>query len=230
MQSEVQDSLLNKKNYLSSLFEKEFKALIIRYPQLSICKTDIFRALEVTITALETDHKILTCGNGGSCADAEHIVGELIKGFVKKRIYSTAEIKNILPFLSAEEQNLFENQLQKPIRAISLMGHPAYQTAFGNDKNFEFAIAQHLLALGDKNDVMIAISTSGNSKNIIRAVQIAKAIGVQTILLTGDTGGKLSQMCDICIKVPSNKVHEIQELHLPIYHFYCYMIEFYFFN
>jgi len=216
---------IKNKSSFETIFNSEFENFIHRYPVLRELKNDAHFALELSAQSLQNNKKILTCGNGGSAADAEHIVGELLKGFLSQREYNDDEMIQILPNMSAADRSNYGKYLQKPLRAISLMGHPSFQSAYANDKHPEYALAQHILALGDKNDVLIAISTSGNSKNVLHCVRIAKGIGIKVIGLTGQTGGELAKLADVCIKVPSNKVHEVQEYHLPLYHFYCYVLE-----
>jgi D-sedoheptulose 7-phosphate isomerase len=212
----------------NELFNREFKNFTERYPALRETETDLKRASQLIANAYSNGKKVLTCGNGGSCADAEHIVGEFLKGFLKKRQLSPQDLEKLLPSLDPKERLEYQAQLQQPLRAISLMGHPSFQSAFANDKDAEFAIAQHLMALADPGDVLIAISTSGNAKNLVRATHVAKGLGVSTILLTGLSGGHLA-LVDCALRSPSNKVHEIQEHHLPLYHFLCYFVELLFF-
>ena len=203
---------------MNSILNETFQDLINRYPQLAPVEESFKLACEVSINAIKKNKKIMTCGNGGSASDAEHIVGELLKGFLSQRY-----VKNDDRLINLPSE--FKSNLQGTIRAISLMGHPSYQSAFSNDKDPIYAIAQHLYGLADEGDILIAISTSGNSRNILKAAELARHLKVKVIGLTGESGGKLSEIADICIKAPSNKVHYIQELHLPIYHSYCIALE-----
>lgn len=195
--------------------------LIGRYPVLKACKDDINNAYELLKEMYNNRGKALICGNGGSAADSDHIVGELMKGFYKKRPIS-GELKAKLGELS--------DKLQMPLRAISLTNHIALSTAFMNDVAPEMIYAQQVLGYGDMGDCLIAISTSGNSKNVVNAIKAAKALGLNTIGLTGELGGELSVLSDVCIKVPAKLTANVQELHLPVYHTICAMLEDYFFD
>lgn len=195
--------------------------LIERYPVLKVCKDDINNAYELLKEMYNNRGKALICGNGGSAADSDHIVGELMKGFYKKRPIS-GELKAKLGELS--------DKLQMPLRAISLTNHIALSTAFMNDVAPEMIYAQQVLGYGDMGDCLIAISTSGNSKNVVNAIKAAKALGLNTIGLTGELGGELSVLSDVCIKVPAKLTANVQELHLPVYHTICAMLEDYFFD
>ncbi|VEN74530.1 D-sedoheptulose 7-phosphate isomerase [Candidatus Desulfarcum epimagneticum] len=168
--------------------------------------------------------KVLTAGNGGSASDAEHIVGELMKGFRLKRELTDLQKQDIRR-LCPDETDEIAGNLQQAIPAISLVSGVALPTAFSNDLNGDYVFAQQLYGLGNKGDVLIAISTSGNSVNIINAAKVAKVKGVHIIGLTGRSGGELSGFTDICIKAPADDVAEIQEFHLPIYHCICSQIE-----
>ncbi len=203
--------------------------LLKRYPCLSEIKNDIIRASEAIISCYENAGKILLCGNGGSCADCDHIVGELMKGFLKKRPVSDArreEMKAGCPCLEDE----IISKLQCGLPAVSLTSMPALNSAFCNDVEPELIYAQSLMALGVKNDVLIAISTSGNSKNVYAAVKVAKALGLKVIALTGASGGRLKELADVCICVPETETFKIQELHLPVYHYLCAETEAHFFE
>ena len=195
--------------------------LIERYPVLKVCKDDINNAYELLKEMYNNRGKALICGNGGSAADSDHIVGELMKGFYKKRPISGG-LKAKLGELS--------DKLQMPLRAISLTNHIALSTAFMNDVAPEMIYAQQVLGYGDMGDCLIAISTSGNSKNVVNAIKAAKALGLNTIGLTGELGGELSVLSDVCIKVPAKLTANVQELHLPVYHTICAMLEDYFFD
>ena len=203
--------------------------LLKRYPSLTEIKDDIVKATDAIIRCYEKGGKVLLCGNGGSCADCEHIVGELMKGFLKLRPISEdkkAEMKANSPIVDDE----ILSKLQGGLPAISLPSMTALNSAFCNDVDPELIYAQPLLALGNKGDILIAISTSGNSKNVFGAVKVAKALGVTVIGLTGQTGGKLREHSDICICAPETETFKIQELHLPIYHYICAEVEAHFFE
>ncbi len=203
--------------------------LMQRYPQLESCKAEIVAAAEAIINLYENDGKMMICGNGGSCADSDHIVGELMKGFLKQRPLSDAqkaEMKKNCP----ELDDYALSKLQGALPAISLPSITALNTAFCNDVEPELIFAQPLMSLGRKNDMLIAISTSGNSKNVVNAAKVAKGLGVKVIALTGKMGGKLKDLADICICAPETETFKVQELHLPIYHYLCANTEAHFFE
>lgn len=202
--------------------------LIQRYPCLMACMSEIERAAQALITCYETGGKIITCGNGGSCADADHIVGELMKGFLKKRPLSD-DAKQTLRNCCPELSSTLIDKLQDALPAISLCSLTALNTAICNDIDPELVYAQSLLGLGKAGDVLICISTSGNAKNVFAAAQVAKALGITVIGLTGMNGGKLRQTVDVCIRVPEVETFKIQELHLPVYHYLCAATEAHFF-
>lgn len=203
--------------------------LIERYPSLNAIKDDIIKATDEIIRCYENSGKVLLCGNGGSCADCEHIVGELMKGFLKLRPISDSK-KAEMKALSPLADDILLSKLQGGLPAISLPSMTALNSAFCNDVDPELIYAQPLMALGNKGDVLIAISTSGNSKNVFGAVKVAKALGVTVIGLSGNTGGKLMEYADICICAPEEETFKIQELHLPIYHYICAEVEEHFFK
>lgn len=203
--------------------------LIMRYPHLECCKGNIIIAFEFIRDCYKNGGKLLVCGNGGSAADAEHIVGELMKGFKKARHLASIEVEKLVEIDSLMGRTLADN-LQGALPAIALDGHPALTTAYMNDCESIICFAQQVYGYGCKNDVLFAISTSGNSRNVLYAVVAAKAKGMVVIGLTGENDSKLSAMSDVCIRVPSTETYQIQELHLPIYHCLCLMLEDYFFN
>ena len=208
---------------------KHIDTLIDRYPKLIVCKDDIIRAYDILETAFSNERKLLVCGNGGSASDSEHIVGELMKEFkLKRKVYANqAEaMKNIDPEMGA---TLAEN-LQGALPAICLTGHSALTTAFMNDANADIIFAQQVNGYGKKNDVFLGISTSGNSKNVCYAAITAKAKGLKVIGLTGSRDSKMSKLGDCCIRVPEIETYKIQELHLPVYHCLCMMLEEHFYN
>ena len=201
--------------------------LIMRYPHLECCKGNIIIAFEFIRDCYKNGGKLLVCGNGGSAADAEHIVGELMKGFKKARHLASIEVEKLVEIDSLMGRTLADN-LQGALPAIALDGHPALTTAYMNDCEPIICFAQQVYGYGCKNDVLFAISTSGNSRNVLYAVVAAKAKGMVVIGLTGENDSKLSAMSDVCIRVPSTETYQIQELHLPIYHCLCLMLEDYF--
>ena len=188
--------------------------LFERYPQLNICTKDIKKALALMIDTYKNGGKILACGNGGSAADADHIVGELMKGFLKARKVTDERIPQEL-----------REKLQGALPAISLCAHNSLITATINDNDADMIFAQQVYGYANENDLLIALSTSGNSKNVVNAVKVAKALGVKVIALTGETGGVLNGLADITICAPSTETYKIQEYHLPIYHYLCAKIE-----
>lgn len=195
-----------------------------RYPTLQVCKGEIISSIKRLIEAYLRGNKILTCGNGGSAADAQHIVGELMKGFVLPRKTPSEKRARVLKAVEGQAA-LFDRNLQDAIPAVSLVGELALDTAFANDVEPAFGFAQSVYGLGQSGDTLIAISTSGNSKNVLYAAQVAKALGVLVIALTGKDGGKLKSLSDISICVPSKTTHKIQEYHLPVYHIICLAVE-----
>ena len=188
--------------------------LFERYPQLNICTKDIKKALALMIDTYKNGGKILICGNGGSASDADHIVGELMKGFLKDRKVTDERIPQEL-----------REKLQGALPAISLCAHTSLMTATMNDNDADMIFAQQVYGYANENDLLIALSTSGNSKNVVNAVKVAKALSVKTIALTGETGGMLKEMADVAICAPSTETYKIQEYHLPIYHYLCAKIE-----
>ena len=203
--------------------------LIDRYPKLESIKKDIEVAYELIKDMYKDGGKLLVGGNGGSAADSEHIVGELMKGFCKKRKISTdlaEKLENINEDLGLE----LGKCLQGALKAIAITGHTGLTTAFENDVDPNMIFAQQVYGYGDNKDILLCISTSGNSKNLIYAAITAKAKGMKVITLTGKDGGKLKEYSDISIIVPENETFKIQELHLPIYHALCLELEEFFFE
>ena len=198
--------------------------LMNRYPQLNSSKEDITNAVNMIIDCYENAGKIILCGNGGSCADCDHIVGELMKGFLKLRPLSDSKKEEMKRNCSMVDDELL-GKLQVGLPAIALPSYTALNSAFCNDVDPELMYAQPLMALANKNDILIGISTSGNSKNVFGAIKVAKALGIKVIGLTGKSGGKMKGIADICICAPETETFKIQELHLPIYHYICAEVE-----
>ncbi len=193
--------------------------LISRYPLLSACREDIENAAELMIKTYRRGGKILLAGNGGSSADCDHIVGELMKGFLLKR--------------KVDDEKIPENirmHLQGSLPAISLSSHTAAMSAFINDVEPSMVYAQMLYGYANADDVFVGISTSGNSSNVVNAAIVAKSLGIKTVALTGERSSKLSEISDIAIRVPETETYKIQELHLPVYHYLCASVEEYFFG
>lgn len=201
-----------------------FEELFQRYPVLESCRSEIWEAFEVLKESYSNDGKLLVAGNGGSAADSEHIVGELMKGFVKPRKLSD-EFASKLRAIDEGMGTELAEKLQGAMPAIALVDHVALSTAYLNDVDPLLGFAQQINGYGKAGDVFLAISTSGNSKNILYACTIAKAKGMKIVGLTGKDGGKLKEMSDVAIVVPESETFKIQELHLPIYHCLCLMLE-----
>lgn len=198
--------------------------LISRYPQLASCEKDIFQSFTLLDEAFSRGNKLLVAGNGGSDADANHIVGELMKGFVKKRKIPDVLAQKLKSVNGELGQSLAEN-LQCAMPAVALSSHSSLHTAYINDVGAEWVFAQQLLGLGCEGDVFLGITTSGNSKNILSAAVTAKALGLKIIALTGKNGGKIADLADVTVKCPETETYKVQELHLPVYHALCLMLE-----
>ncbi len=209
---------------MGSKIEVHLNNLIDRYPKLNVCRDDIIMAYELLETVYSNGRKLLVCGNGGSASDSEHIVGELMKEFkLKRKIYS--EQAAALKEIDSELGQVLADNLQGALPAISLTGHSSLQTAFMNDAVPELVFAQQVNGYGKPGDVFLGISTSGNSKNVLYAAVNAKAKGLKVIGLTGSKKSKLMEYADVCIRVPETETYKIQELHLPVYHCLCLMLE-----
>ncbi len=197
--------------------------LITRYPLLSSCECEIEKAAKLLIKAFENGNRLYICGNGGSAADADHVVGELMKGFLKKRPLTESQT-------ALFEDKELANGLMQGLPAISLHSQSAFLTAFLNDEDPSLLYAQALYALGKKDDMLLAISTSGNSQNVVNAAKTARAIGCKVISLVGAKECKLDTLSDVIIHANHSDTYCIQELHLPIYHYLCAAAEDYFFE
>lgn len=204
------------------------RELTERYPSLRVCTQDIQRTIDAVIACYQQGNKLLLCGNGGSAADCLHIVGELMKGFLKKRPLSDAqktEMRTRAPELAG-----YLDKLQNALPAIALCEESALNTAFANDVDPDLQFAQQVLGYANAGDILIAISTSGNAQNVAFAALTAKTQGAKVIALTGATGGKLKEIADICICVPETQTYRVQEMHLPVYHAICAEVESFFFT
>lgn len=206
---------------------KYIDQLISRYPTLSVCKADLEAAATALIKCFEEGGKLLIAGNGGSCADSDHISGELLKSFCKKRTPSS-DLINSLKSIDEETGAYLSDKLQGSLPVIALTNNTALMTASLNDVDGNVMFAQQVNGYGKKGDIFLGISTSGNSKDIIYPTVLAKAKGLTTIALTGKNGGKLKGLADISIVVPLQETFMIQELHLPVYHALCLEVEEYF--
>lgn len=203
---------------------KEIDILLERYPQLSCIANDLYSCYSIIADCYKKGGKLLIAGNGGSAADAEHIVGELMKGFkLPRKVDDTFATR--LCETNEELGNVLAQNLQGALPAIALDGHPSLSTAYMNDCEPLLCFAQQVNGYGKEGDVFLGISTSGNSKNILYAAVTARAKGMKIIGLTGAKNSKLEQMSDVCIKVPQTETYMIQELHLPVYHCLCLMLE-----
>ena len=220
LQREKEKMAMNEMKYMEEL--------ITRYPVLEPVKEHILAAYEIMKDCYENGGKLMAAGNGGSCADSEHIVGELMKGFVKPRRI-TAEFAEQLMAADPERGAKLADKLQGGLPAIALTGHTGLTTAFLNDVDGDLIFAQQLNGFGKPGDVFLGLSTSGNSKNVLYAMAVAKARGIKTIALTGTDGGEMGRKADAAIIVPETETYKIQELHLPIYHALCLMLEEHFF-
>jgi len=200
-----------------------------RNSELIKCADKIEEAFYALTDCFHAGGKVLLCGNGGSAADCEHIVGELMKGFLRKRPLPQ-NLQERLITADSNAGSIMAVKLQTPLPAISLNSHPALSAAIINDIDASVVYAQQLLGLGSRGDVLIGISTSGNAVNVYNAAVAAKALDIKVIALTGEKGGKLAGIADILISVPANETYQIQELHLPVYHALCGMVEKEFFD
>ena len=198
--------------------------LMQRYPQLKRCESEIARAIEMMLDTYRRGGKIMVCGNGGSAADADHIVGDLMKGFLHRRPVNDSAAEKFREALG-EASDDYIKKLQCGIPAISLPAQSAVLSAFANDVEPSLVYAQLTYALGRPGDVFMGISTSGNSKNVVEAAEVARRLGLVTIALTGASGGKLADICHVTIRVPENETYLVQELHLPVYHAICAEVE-----
>lgn len=209
--------------------EKTIQRLLGRYPVLEPCCGDIAALIGQTVATFENDGTFFCCGNGGSAADCDHICGEFLKGFLSLRPLADSE-QRVFEEKFGEEGKLLAGKLQKGLRAISLLSHPAYCSAFANDVDPDLMFGQQLYALSRPGDILLGISTGGGAKNVKAALMAAKACGVKTALLTGNKHGVCESFADIVIAVPEKETYKIQELHLPVYHALCEAVEAYFFG
>lgn len=214
---------------LEKRLEKHIDLLIERYPVLEVCKEDIISGYELLEDCYAKGGKLLIAGNGGSAADAEHIAGELMKRFKTPRPIPNELKEKLVKIDPVRGEDLSKN-LERPLMVIPLVAHEALTTAYINDVDGLGVFAQQLYGYGKEEDVFLGISTSGNSKNVMNATVVARALGLKVLGLTGKSGGELNEVSNICVKVPETETYMIQELHLPIYHCWCLMLEDYFFG
>lgn len=208
---------------------KHVDLLMERYSVLEVCKEDIIKAYECLEASYTNGNKLLVCGNGGSASDSEHIVGELMKEFRQKRkVYS--EQADAMKAIDPELGVILAQHLQEALPAITLTAHSSLTTAFMNDSEPVLVFAQQVNGYGKEGDTFLGISTSGNSMNVLYAAVTAKARGLKVLGLTGLKESKLSKLADVCVRVPEIETYRIQELHLPVYHCLCLMLEDHFFG
>ncbi len=193
-----------------------------RFPQLGALTPALDAAVAEVCACHERGGLVMVCGNGGSAADSGHIVGELMKGFMLRREVTAA---NRDALLAVDPEGVLANTLQEGVRAVSLTDASPLVSAVGNDLSWDVVYAQQVLALGRAGDVLIGLSTSGNARNVVRAMQTARALGVKTVGLTGRDGGAMRAWCNILLAVPETETYRVQELHLPLYHALCAMVE-----
>ena len=208
--------------------------LIQAHPALAICQSDIEAARDLIIHTYEHGGRLLLCGNGGSCADCDHITGELLKGFLSRRPLSEDDCMALAESLPEGESDpdlyLLAGQLQGGLPALSLPSQTALVSAFANDVDPALVYAQLVWAQGRIGDLLICLSTSGNSQNVVLAAKAARAKGMFTLALTGEQDSKLSRLCDVTVKAPAYDTYRVQEYHLPIYHYLCAAAEDHFFG
>ncbi|MEN6348499.1 MAG: SIS domain-containing protein [Syntrophomonas sp.] len=213
------------KQYVKKILEQT----IINYPLLEKCRDSIIEAFLIIKKCYCEGGKVLICGNGGSAADCEHIVAELMKGFLLKRPITSVDAEKIRTAFPEEGIYLTEN-LQGALPAISLVSQYSLYTALVNDVQADMVYAQQVFGYAREGDVLIGISTSGNSQNVVNAIKVAQAFNITTIGITGETNGTIKKFCDCIIEVPATQTSRIQELHMPVYHTLCAMLEAHFFE
>lgn len=214
----IQTIMRRYKNDMNDKIQAIFDELTVRYPALSACRPDIEAAAQLMIDSFRVGGKLLTCGNGGSAADAQHIVGELMKSFVLPRQLPESVRSRL------DDEYLSAN-LQGALPAVSLIGESALTTAYANDCAPDLAFAQQVLGLGRPGDVLLGVTTSGNSKNVLYAAKTARAQGMKVVMLTGANGGKASDLADVTVRAPETETFKVQEYHLPVYHALCLAVE-----
>lgn len=203
--------------------------LMSRLPELERCRQDIFTAFGALRQCYENGGKLLICGNGGSAADSGHIAGELMKGFLLKRPIPAEDAERLKALFPEEGARLAAN-LQRALPAISLPDQTAVLTAYSNDVAADMAYAQLVFGYGKPGDALLAISTSGNSANVLNAAMVAREMGLKALGLTGQGGGRLNSCCDVVIRAPAAETYRVQEYHLCIYHALCALLEMEFFG
>jgi phosphoheptose isomerase len=201
-----------------------YEGLFSGYPMLEGCRENVLRAFEMLKHCFANGGKLMACGNGGSASDAEHIIGELMKGFLSKRIIPETDAKK-LKKLYPENGVYLASKLQRALPAISLVSQSSLISAYVNDVAADMVFAQQVYGYGEEGDVLIGLSTSGNSANVVNALRVAKAFDIRTIAFTGMDGGESAKLCDVPLQVPESETYKVQELHVPLYHTICAMVE-----
>ena len=213
---------------METIFEIK-KRFYMQNRNLEVLENKIDNAIDSIICCYKNGGKVLICGNGGSAADSEHIVGELMKGFKRRRPVKDSDTLLMKAAFSDDAEH-FINSLQTPLEAISLVSQCSLISAYNNDVSSDMVYAQQVYGYLKKNDILIALSTTGNSANVVNAVKLAKILGGKTIGFTGETGGEIAVLADILINVPAHETYRVQELHMPVYHYICEAVECNFFN
>ena len=203
--------------------KKIYDELFERYPRLLVVKDSVMQAYETLYECYKQGGKLLIGGNGGSSSDSEHIVGELLKSFKKCRAIDENVKRTLLQ--KGEDGAYLVSKLEGALPAVSLISQTGILTAFSNDKSWDTALAQQTYGLGKQGDCLLVLSTSGNSRNCLLAVDVAKAKGMKTIAFTGEKESLLSQACTVTVRVPETETYKVQEFHLPVYHCLCAMLE-----
>jgi D-sedoheptulose 7-phosphate isomerase len=198
--------------------------MIRAYPDLAVCEPEVKRTFEILRDCYRKGGKVLICGNGGSAADSEHIVGELMKGYFSKRPVPQ-EVRDRFAAAFPAEGDYLANHLQGALPTLSLVSQTSLITAFANDVAAELIFAQQVYGYGVEGDVLIGISTSGTSQNVVYALQVAQVMGLGTIGLTGRSGGKMKALCEVTVCVPAEITPEVQQRHIAVYHTLCGMLE-----
>jgi D-sedoheptulose 7-phosphate isomerase len=204
--------------------QNHIQPLIDKFPDLAACREDVEQAFLLLRACFQAGGKLLLCGNGGSAADCEHLVGELMKGYLSPRPLPAAtrqQLEESFP----ENGRYLAGHLQGALPAISLASQMGLITAYANDVAADMIFAQQVYGYGRDGDVIAGISTSGNSRNVLHALQVGRALGLRTLGFSGGSGGGMKPLCDVCVCVPATRTADIQERHLALYHALCAMLE-----
>jgi D-sedoheptulose 7-phosphate isomerase len=198
--------------------------LILKYPDLEPCLSDIQSGFILLRRTFAGGGKLLICGNGGSAADSEHIVGELMKSYLLPRPVP-APVRRRLLECSPSRGAYLADHLQGALPALSLVSQSGLLSAYANDVAPDMAFAQQVYGYGRSGDALLGISTSGSSLNVVNALQVARALGLSTLGLTGEQGGAMNELCDALVRVPWRQTTDIQERHMAVYHALCALLE-----